>query len=47
MAYWVDSFARTDWVGPFDTLEEAIEQCVTWQPNSTVRWVDDDPKGST
>lgn len=42
VAWWVDAPDRHNWLGPFEDQAEAIEQCQTWFPNSTVRWVEDD-----
>jgi hypothetical protein len=42
VAYWIDDLDRARWVGPWDSLDEAIEQCQTWFPKSTVRWLPDE-----
>lgn len=26
------------WLGPYLDLNEAIEECMTWAPEATVRW---------
>lgn len=39
VAWWIETeMDYHRWLGPYTDLDKAIEECLTWAPEATVRW---------